>query len=261
MNKLFLKMLCLAVALMLALTGCGTASSSNVASGGSESQGEVESSTKPVSNPISRTDYRFKNAYGYSVSAATKVDFGVINNCNLYGPGDEIKYFIDISGKGLNGKVAHIEFYNEQFGVRQSFEHAISTDDKGKQSIDGALSTEKTYKNGIYTFECVIDGFDKPLLFNIGIVPKAARASDEFYYGVQPYITRCKDTASHLLNYQNSEDTTISKFATIDYMGCNIIREEVTNFGRMWDNKDKEIDPTVIESDIKVADALGITYL
>lgn len=262
MNKLVLRIFCLAVALMVLLTGCGTAgNSSNVASGEGEAQGEVVGNTETSSDVITRTNFRFKNAYGYSVSAATKVDFGVINNCNLYAPGDEIKYFIDISGKGLNGKTAHIEFYNEEFGVRQSFEHTISTDDNGKQSIDGALSTEKAYKNGIYTFECVIDGFDKPLQFSIGIVPKAARASDEFYYGVQPYITRCKDTSSHLLNYQNSADTTVSKFTTIDYMGCNMIREEVTNFGGMWKSQEKEIDPSVIEDDVKTADALGITYL
>lgn len=263
MNKIIIKLLCLTAAFVLALTGCGT-------SGGSSSEATPQSGGSAATdtgkedtsvNAITRTDYRFKNAYGYSVSAATRVDFGVINNCNLYAPGDEIKYFLDFSGKGLDGQTAHIEFYNEEFGVRKSFEHAISTDDNGKLSLDGTLATEKTYKNGIYTFECVIDGFDKPLQFNIGIVPRAARAGNDFYYGVQSYITRCKNTNSHLLNYQNAADTTVSKFATVDYMGCNMIREEVTSFGGMWDKEEKEINPSVIESDIKTADALGITYM
>ena len=262
MNKIIIKLLCLTAALILALTGCGTAggSSSEAAPQGSNSS-VADENTETVSDAITRTNYRFKNSYGYSVSTQTKVDFGVINNCNLFAPGDEIKYFIDISGDKLNGQTVHIEFYNEEFGVRQSFEHQIATDDKGKQAIDGTVATESTYKNGVYTFECVIDGFDKPLQFDIGIVPRAARASDDFYYGVQTYITRCKTTASHLLNYQNAEDTTISKFATVDYMGCNLIREEVTNFGGMWESQEKEIDPSVIEDDIKTAKALGMDYM
>lgn len=263
MIKTIIKIMCISLAVLFVLSGCGTAdnNSSDAKPQSSDSAVSGEETEKVPESTITRTNFKFKNAYGYSVSTSTKVDFGVINNLNLYAPGDEIKYFIDISGDKLNGQVAHIEFYNNDFGVKQSAQHTIATDEKGKQTIEGTITTDKNYKNGVYTLECVIDGFDKPLQFNVGIVPRAKRASDDFYYGVQSYITRCKNTGSYLLNYQNVADTTVSKFATLDYMGCNMIREEVTNFGGMWENESDKIDPSVIENDIKLAKQLGVTYL
>lgn len=249
---------------MLMFTGCGNkGNSSDVTEGNSQSgnQNSVEGDNEPVTDVMARTDYQFINAYGYSASTSVRVDFGVINNCNLYAPGDEVTYFINISGKNLDGKAAKVNFFHKNFGVSKTFEHTIATDEKGKQTITGKLTTEKTYKNGVYTFECTVDGFDKELKFDIGIVPRAARANDDFYYGVQSYITRSKNTASHRLTHQGADDTTVSKFATADYMGCNMIREEVTNFGGMWSKKEDKIDPSVIESDIEIADKLGMTYL
>ena len=232
-------------------------------SGSSNTQGLDKGNNITISSAITRTNYKFKNACFSSDSTSVRVDFGVINNCNLYAPGDEIKYFIDLSGNALNGKTVKVSFYNKNFGVNKTFEHTISTNSSGTQSINGVISTESTYKNGIYTLDCTIgDVITDTLEFDIGIVPRAARASNDFYYGVQPYITKCTDTStSHKLNHQDAENTIISKFSTIDYMGCNIIREEITNFGGMWTSANKIIDSAVNKNIVETADKLGITYL
>ena len=60
-----------------------------------------------------------------------------------------------------------------------------------KQFLETFIKADFLICNG-----SAVDGFDKELKFDIGIVPRAARANDDFYYGVQSYITRSKNTAS-----------------------------------------------------------------
>ena len=133
-------------------------------------------------------DYRFINAVHESENL--KVEFGVKNNCNLFAQGDTVRYFININGMVPELKVAYIYFFNDAFGVSKYIEDEIVYENDGDSAyIEGEVPIKDTYKNGIYTFYLTIRKVGS-LQFNIGVVPRADRASSDFYYGVQPYITK-----------------------------------------------------------------------
>ena len=208
---------------------------------------------------ITRKDYHFVNAVHEGEDI--RVEFGVINDTNLFAQGDTVRYFIDIKGMVPELKVAYIYFFNDAFGVSKYIEDQIVYNgDETDAYIEGSIPIKDTYKNGIYTFHLTIRKVGT-LSFNIGVVPRARRASNVFYYGVQPYITKSGVNQSHRVRFQDAENSACSLFSAIDYMGCNLIREEITSFGRMQSEVGGKIDPTVIELYIKTAEKLGITYM
>lgn len=208
---------------------------------------------------ITRKDYHFVNAVHEGEDI--RVEFGVINDCNLFAQGDTVRYFIDIKGMVPELKVAYIYFFNDAFGVSKYIEDQIVYNgDETDAYIEGSIPIKDTYKNGIYTFHLTIRQVGA-LKFNIGVVPRARRASNEFYYGVQPYITKSGNNQNNRVRFQDAENSACSLFSAIDYMGCNLIREEITSFHRMQSEVDGEIDPTIIEPYIKTAEKLGVTYM
>lgn len=208
---------------------------------------------------ITRKDYHFVNAV--HEDEAVRVEFGVINDCNLFAQGDNVRYFINIKGMVPELKVAYIYFFNDAFGVSKYIEDQIVYNgDETEAYIEGVIPIKNTYKNGIYTFYLTIRKVGS-LQFNIGVVPRARRASQDFYYGVQPYITKSGSNQNNRVRFQDAENSACSLFSAIDYMGCNLIREELTSFNRMQSEKGGEINPAIIEPYIKTAQKLGITYM
>lgn len=208
---------------------------------------------------IARKDYHFVNAVHEGEDI--RVEFGVVNNCNLFAQGDTVRYFINIKGMVPELKVAYIYFFNDAFGVSRYIEDDIIYNyDETNAYIEGTIPIKDTYKNGIYTFYLTIRKVGS-LQFNIGVVPRARRASNTFYYGVQPYITKSGVNPNNRVRFQDAENSVCSFFSAIDYMGCNLIREEITSFGRMQSEVGGEINPAVIEPYIKIAEKLGITYM
>jgi len=204
-------------------------------------------------------DYRFINAVHESENL--KVEFGVKNNCNLFAQGDTVRYFINVNGMVPELKVAYIYFFNDAFGVSKYIEDEIVYENDGNSAyIEGEVPIKDTYKNGIYTFYLTIRKVGS-LQFNIGVVPRADRASSDFYYGVQPYITKSGINAGARVRFQDAEHSAESLFAAIDYMGCNLIREELTAFHRMQPEEGGEINPEIVEPYIKRAKSLGMDYM
>ena len=85
--------------------------------------------------------------------------------------------------------------------------------------------------NGIYTVS--IDLTDRThYSFNIGILPRNEQADDDFYYGIQPYITRAYRWGEgfQVPNY-NAEESVNKILDTADYLGVK------TNSPCIWIEK------------------------
>lgn len=258
MKNIICKILCLSLALVALLTGCGSQGGSiSTSSDSNESQnGEVVS----TSNPIERENYYYQNAYEYGASAGTAVKFGVINNCNLFAPDDEIKYYFELSTNKLDGKNATVEFVNDELGVHQSKSHTLDFGGESKKIFEGSIDT-KGLKNGIYTFKLTIADFGKELSFVVGVVPKAKRANKDFLYGVQPYVTNTYGGSNYLVQYQDMNNSVDSIFSTIDWMGANVVREDGISWKTLQPSADAKYDCKPMDKYIDLADALDMDFM
>lgn len=119
----------------------------------------------------------------YINGGSENLRFGVEGEGNLFEPGDEIMVVIECLDESLDGTRAKISVTSEQAGF----------DKRGYIAFDSAVPyntfTFSSDKNGIFTVSIKLPDSTE-YSFNIGILPRNEQASDGFYYGIQPYITR-----------------------------------------------------------------------
>ena len=152
---------------------------------------------------------------------------GVVGNSNLFEPGEEIKVVIESLDDSLDATKAKISVRSEQTGF----------DKRGYVTFDSDSPyntfTFSSYKNGIFTVSINLSDATE-YSFNVGILPKNSQASDSFYYGIQPYITRAYTWGEgfQLPNYTAEES--VDKILDIaQYLGVNLIREDSVGWGAM----------------------------
>ncbi|MDD4774763.1 MAG: hypothetical protein PHZ09_14370 [Eubacteriales bacterium] len=158
---------------------------------------------------------------GYN-KGGLKINFGVLGGQNLFEPGD-IDYWIEITGRELDGTEATIRFTSAALKVKEKISVTLSQPDDGKRTYIGTFSAQL---NGVYTLELNLEK-DIDLFFSVGIVPKNEIAGDAFYFGVQPYVMRAYTWGGgYNVDGQTMEQSETSILNTVEWLGCNIIRED-----------------------------------
>ncbi len=162
--------------------------------------------------------------------------FGVMGDGNLFEPDDEIKVVIECLDESLDGTRAKISVMSEQTGfdkrgyVKLNFDVPYNTFD---------FSSDK---NGIFTVAIELPDRTE-YSFNIGVLPRNVQASDNFYYGIQPYITRAYTWGQgfQLPNYTAAES--VDKILNAaEYLGVNLVREDSVGWGAMQNEAYGEVN-------------------
>lgn len=143
--------------------------------------------------------------------------YGVVGTGNLFEPNKEITVVIDCKKSDFVGEKTIVKITTEQSDFKK--EKSIIFDQSQ------IVSFTPTY-NGIYTIE-----FETPdnitHSFNIAVMPKNEMANDEFYYGIQPYLSRAYlwGEGFCLPNYDYDKSIDLMLDAA-EYMGINLVRED-----------------------------------
>ncbi len=153
--------------------------------------------------------------------------FGVAGDSNLFEPGDEISVVIECLDASLDGTRAKISVRSEQTGFDKRGYVVFSSD------LPYNTFTFSSDKNGIFTVAITLSNATE-YNFNIGVLPKNAQASDSFYYGIQPYVTRAYTWGEgfQLPNY-TAEESVDKILDTAQYLGVNLVREDSVGWGAM----------------------------
>lgn len=164
----------------------------------------------------------------YYINGESKnLRFGVMGDGNLFEPDDEIKAVIECLDDSLDGTRAKISVRSEQTGFNK----------RGYVTLDSSLPyntfTFSSDKNGIFTVAIKLSDATE-YSFSIGVLPKNAQASDSFYYGIQPYVTRAYTWGEgfQLPNY-TAEESVDKILDTAQYLGVNLVREDSVGWGAM----------------------------
>ncbi len=68
----------------------------------------------------------------------------------------------------------------------------------------------------------------------MGVLPKNKQASDDFYYGIQPYITRAYTWGDGFcVPGYNAEESVDKILDAAEYLGVNLVREDSVGWGAM----------------------------
>ena len=109
--------------------------------------------------------------------------FGVEGDDNLFEPNEKINVVLECLNESLSGSKAIVSITSEQTGFRKW--GYVTFDYNSPYNVLSFFSQE----NGIFTIKIKQLG-EEGRIFTVGVLPKNEQASDDFYYGIQPYITR-----------------------------------------------------------------------
>lgn len=180
--------------------------------------------------------------------------FGVEGEDNLFEPDEEIKVIIECLDESPNGTRAKISVKSEQTGF----------DKRGYVTLNSAMPyntfTFSSDKNGIFTVAIELPGRTK-YSFNVGVIPRNEQASDSFYYGIQPYITRAYTWGEgfQLPNYTAAES--VDKILDMaQYLGVNLVREDSVGWGAMQSEPYGEVNFSVQDYLVGKVNERGMKY-
>ncbi len=184
-----------------------------------------------------------------------RATFGVVGGQNLFEPNQDIPFWFTLSGESLHGTEAKVQFTCISLRVNEEKTVILEQPDSGRYTYTGSFRAEL---NGIYTFTLVLKD-DLRLSFRIGVVPKNEMASDAFYFGVQPYICRAYTWGSgYMVSGQTMDESETSILNTIEWLGCNIIREDGTVWETMQPTETSEINFAWMDRLAKVTNERGM---
>lgn len=165
--------------------------------------------------------------------------YGVVGNDNLFEPNEQINIVIECRDENLSGTKAIVSIKSEQTGfnkwARITFDHNAPYN----------ILTFSSQENGIFTIKINLPG-KTDYSFSIGVLPKNEQASDEFYYGIQPYITRAYTWGDGFCipGYDKEESVDLI-LETAEYLGVNLVREDSVGWGAMQSDPYGDLDFTV----------------
>lgn len=180
--------------------------------------------------------------------------FGVEDEGNLFEPGEDINVVIECRDESLDGERAKVSVKSEQADFNK----------RGYVVFDSALPfntfTFTSETNGIYTVS--IDLADRThYSFNVGILPRNEQANSDFYYGIQPYITRayCWGEGFQLPNY-NPEESVNKILDTAEFLGVNLVREDSVGWSAMQSEAFGDVDFTAQDLLVTKVNEHGMKY-
>ena len=180
--------------------------------------------------------------------------FGVVGNGNLFEPDEEIKVVVECLDESLDGTRMKISVTSEQTGFDKRGYTVLNSD------LPYNTFTFSSDKNGIFTVVIKLTNATE-YSFSIGVLPKNVQASDEFYYGIQPYITRAYTWGEgfQLPNY-SAEESVDKILDTAQYLGVNLVREDSVGWGAMQSEAYGEVDFTAQDFLIGQVNGHGMKY-
>ncbi len=198
-----------------------------------------------------------KSCDGYYIDGESEnglLWFGVVGEGNLFEPNKKITAVIECRDSSLYGTRAKITVKSEQADfnkkgyVNFNSEYPYYTFD---------FSSEN---NGIFNISIELTSGEK-YSFAVGVLPKNKMADDEFYYGIQPYITRTYTWGSgHCLPNFNADDSADKILDTAEYLGVNLIREDFVSWGAMQSGAGAEVNFKTQDYILNRITARGIKY-
>lgn len=194
---------------------------------------------------------------GYYINGESEnglLSFGVEGESNLFEPDEEVKIVVECRDEKLNGIRAGISVKSEQADFNK----------RGYICFDSSLPyntfTFSCCENGIFTIQIQLP--DKTeYSFKIGILPRNKQASDSFYYGIQPYITRSYlwGEGNHLPNF-NAEESIEKILDTAEYLGVNLVREDSVGWSAMQSETFGDVDFSVQDYLVEKVNERGMKY-
>lgn len=154
---------------------------------------------------------------------------------NLFEPNSPVEIVVWCKSEKLNGQMAKITVDSSQADFYKTYELTL----KGNFKNTVSFTSEK---NGIFNVEVELPSKER-YSFNLAVMPKNAMASDEFYYGIQPYFTRSYlwGEGFCLPNYDGEKSIELMLDAA-EYMGINLVREDNVSWGGMQSGAYAEVD-------------------
>lgn len=187
-------------------------------------------------------------------SGGEELSFGVVGDGNLFAPGETVRAVFECHAAGLDGKRVKISVEGRQTGMQKR--EYVRLDSERPYNIF-EFSSER---NGIFTVS-----FELPDLtrysFDIGILPRNERAGSEFYYGIQPYLTRnyLWGEGSRLPGCDAERSAELILNAA-DYLGVNLVREDGVGWGAMQSEAGGDVNFAAQDHIIGKITARGMKY-
>ncbi len=180
--------------------------------------------------------------------------FGVVGDGNLFEPDDEIKVVVECLDEAVDGTRAKISVKSEQTGFKKR--GYVSLDSDAPYNIFAFSSA----KNGIFTVTINLPDRSE-CSFNIGVLPKNVQASDNFYYAIQPYITRAYTWGEGFqLPHYTAEESVDKILDAALYLGVNLVREDSVGWGAMQREPYGEVDFSVQDYLVGKVNERGMKY-
>ena len=169
-----------------------------------------------------------KETYDYYINGESEfLRFGVEGDDNLFEPNEKINVVLECCDESLNGSKAIVSITSEQTGFKKW--GYVTFDYNSPYSVLSFASE----KNGIFTIKIKQFGEDE-LSFTVGVLPKNEQASDDFYYGIQPYITRAYTWGEGFCVPGYNAEESVNKILNVaEYLGANLVREDSVGWGAM----------------------------
>ena len=115
-------------------------------------------------------------------------------------------------------------------------------------------------KNGIFTVEIKLTDSTE-YSFSIGVMPKNEIADDTFYYGIQPYTTRCcMWGAGHWIPNCGADESIDKILDAAEYLGINLVREDFVGWSAMQSGAGAELDFKMQDYLVKKITDRGMKY-
>ncbi len=180
--------------------------------------------------------------------------FGVAAEGNLFEPDEEIRVVLQCIDKSFDGKRAIVRIKSEQTGFSKWTE--LTLDEENPYNTLVFSSSE----NGIFNISISFSGMEK-CGFTVGVLPKNKQAGDEFYYGIQPYITRAYTWGEGFCvpNFSAAESVDII-LDTAEYLGVNLVREDSVGWGAMQSEPYGEVNFLTQDYLVDKVNARGMKY-
>lgn len=180
--------------------------------------------------------------------------FGVEGDGNLFEPNEKINVVLECLDEDFSGKKAIVTITSEQTDFNK---WAYVTFDYNSPYSIISFASEK---NGIFTIKIKQFGKEEQS-FTVGVLPKNELADDDFYYGVQPYITRAYTWGEGFcVPGYNAEESVDKILDTAEYLGANLVREDSVGWGAMQSEPYGEMNFTTQDYLVQQVNNHGMKY-
>ena len=180
--------------------------------------------------------------------------FGVEGDDNLFEPNEKINVVLECLDDSLSGNKAIVSIKSEQTGFNK---WGYVTFDYNSPCSVLSFASEK---NGIFTIKIKQFGEDEHS-FTIGVLPKNEQASDDFYYGVQPYITRAYTWGEGFCVPGYNAEESVNKILDVaEYLGANLVREDSVGWGAMQNEPYGDMNYSVQDYLVKQVNDRNMKY-